>query len=227
MSRFEGFPKKTLTFLRGLSRNNTKEWFEDHRADYEQFWLEPARDFVETAGPALQKVAPVSYSAKVNGSILRINRDVRFSKDKRPYKDHLDFWFWEGDRKSAVSGFFLRLTARHLGIGVGAHGFEADRLGAYRSAVVDPKAWPSLIQAKKKVEKAGYLVRGEHYKRTPAGFEPVGADQERLLRFAALWCGEDVPVPADLHRGAIVKHSVAEWKKLEPVHRWLVDNLQG
>ena len=110
MNEFDGFPKQTLTFLRGLRRNNTKAWFEEHRGDYEQYWVDPAKAFVDSAGAGLQSIAPVAAEPRVNGSIFWINRDIRFSKDKTPYKDHLDFWFWEGSRKTAPSGFFLRIS---------------------------------------------------------------------------------------------------------------------
>ena len=225
MGDFAGFPKQTLTFLRGLQRHNTKAWFDEHRADYDRYWVEPAKDFVVAAGEALQKVAPVAYEPKINGSIFRINRDIRFSKDKRPYKDHLDFWFWEGERKGAVSGFFMRITPKELGIGVGAHGFDKDRLAAYRRAVADAEAGKRLATAVKKVERAGYDVKGEHYKRVPRGFEAGDALQERLLKHAALWCGTDAAHPPELHTAKLVTHAVREWRKLAPLHRWLVDEV--
>ena len=71
-----------------------------------------------------------------------MNRDTRFSKDKTPYKDHLDFWFWEGERRRALSGFYMRITPTQLGIGVGAHGFDTEGLAAFRAAVIDTKAGP-------------------------------------------------------------------------------------
>lgn len=58
MADFEGFPEQTLTFLRRLSRNNTKEWFDDRRGHYDAYWVEPAKDFVVAAGEALAKFAP-------------------------------------------------------------------------------------------------------------------------------------------------------------------------
>ena len=225
MTDFGGFPKQTVAFLRGLSKNNTKEWFTEHRSDYDDYWVDPAKDFVVAAGEALQKVAPVEFQPKVNGSIFRVNRDVRFSNDKRPYKDHLDFWFWEGERKTAASGFFLRITSTELGLGVGAHSFDKDRLAAYRDAVVDSSSGPSLVKATKAVAKAGFPAKGEHYKKLPRGYEASNADPELLLRYAALWCGEDIKHPKELHTGGIVKYTVDGWKKLAPLHRWLVDNI--
>jgi uncharacterized protein (TIGR02453 family) len=226
MSDFQGFPKKTLTFLRALTKNNDKTWFDEHRADYEQYWVQPAKDFVVAAGEALQKVAPnIEAEPRINGSIFRINRDVRFSPDKRPYKDHLDFWFWEGERKTAVSGFFFRVTPKGTAIGVGAHGFDKDRLAAYRRAVADTTSGPALVKVVKSMERKGYEVKGEHYKTLPRGFTAADATNERLLRFSALWIGEDEKIGAELHSPAIVRHVVAEWKRMAPLHRWLVDNL--
>ena len=75
---FTGFPPETFTFLKGLKANNSKVWFEAHRGDYEQFHLAPAKAFVEAIAPGLKKISKdVHAEAKVNGSIFRINRDIR------------------------------------------------------------------------------------------------------------------------------------------------------
>ncbi|NND02169.1 MAG: DUF2461 family protein, partial [Acidimicrobiia bacterium] len=87
MADFAGFPAETQRFLRELSSNNTKQWFDAHRNDYDDYWVTPAKAFVAAAGDALQGLAPVEAQPKVNGSIFRVNRDIRFSADKRPYKD--------------------------------------------------------------------------------------------------------------------------------------------
>lgn len=225
MRDFTGFPKQTLTFLRGLRRNNSKAWFDEHRSDYERYWVEPAKDFVGAAGTALRKVAPISAEPRVNGSIFRINRDIRFSKDKTPYKDHLDFWFWEGERKTAASGFYLRISPDGVGIGAGAHGFDRDRLAAYRAAVVDPKSGPALSRAVTRVTKAGCDVEGETYKTTPRGFEPRNDRQEQMLRYSALWIGEDYPLSPALQSPEFVDWAIERWKTMKPIHRWLVDSL--
>lgn len=161
----------------------------------------------------------------MNGSIFRINRDIRFSADKRPYKNYLDFWFWEGDRKTAASGLYLRITPTHLGIGAGAHSFDKDRLAAYRAAVVDHKAGRALAQAVGEVESAGFPVKGEHYKQLPRGFEATNDIHKRFLRHASLWTGEDEPHPRSLHSRRLLPYVVRRWAKSLPLHRWLVDTL--
>ena len=162
----------------------------------------------------------------MNGSIFRINRDVRFSKDKRPYKNHLDFWFYEGERKQAVSGFYLRLTPTSIGIGAGAHGFPKDRLDEFRAAVVDTKTGRALSRAANAVEAAGWEVKGSHYKQLPRGFEPSNGAQERFLRYASLWTGDDEPHPKSLHSKRFVTYCANRWAKSAPIHHWLVDTLQ-
>ena len=225
MIEFTGFPKQTLTFLRALGRNNTKVWFDAHRRDYDRYWVEPAKAFVVAAGSALQRIAPVEAEPRVNGSIFRINRDIRFSSDKTPYKDHLDFWFWEGTRKTAPSGFFLRVSSDAVGIGAGAHGFDRDRLAAFRAAVVDRTRGPALSRAVTAVTKAGYDVKGEHYKTVPRGFEPKSERHAKMLRYSALWIGEDHPVSPTLHSAELVDWAIDEWKQMKPIHRWLTDHL--
>lgn len=223
---YDGFPKETVAFLRAIDRNNTKNWFEDHRSDYDKYWLEPAREFVEAVSARLQKIAPVVADPRVNGSIFRINRDVRFSKDKTPYKNHLDFWFWEGERRRAVTGFYMRIGPKNLGVGAGSHSLRKEHLTTYRDRVVDREAGVALAKAVKSVERAGFPVSGEHYKTVPRGYEPANEVQVRLLRHNALWCGTDVPIPEQLYSRDIVSHVIATWRKLAPIHRWLATNVQ-
>jgi len=222
---FDGFPKQTLTFLRGLGKNNNKAWFDDHRADYDAYFIEPAKAFVAAMGDKLVSIAPhVSAEPKVNGSIFRINRDVRFSKDKTPYKDHLDLWFWEGpDRKQGSSGFYFRLRDKALMLGVGMHGFPKELLAKYRSAVADDATGKPLVAAQKKVEKAGYTLEGIGYKKVPRGFDPEHPRAE-LLKHGALHCGITLsPLPAEVHSKKLVTLCMGHWRKMAPVHRWLVE----
>lgn len=224
---YEGFPKETVAFLRAIDRNNDKSWFEDHRSEYENYWLEPAREFVDAVSARLQKIAPVAAEPRVNGSIFRINRDVRFSKDKTPYKNHLDFWFWEGERRQAVTGFYMRIGPKDLGLGAGSHGLQKEHLTTYRDRVVEPDAGKALVKAVKSVERAGFSVSGEHYKTVPRGYEPESDLQARLLRYNALWCGGDEPIPNEVYSKDIVSYVIARWRKFAPIHRWLVANVQG
>lgn len=222
---FAGFPPELVRFLGELGRNNTKAWFDAHRSDYEQFYLEPAKAFVEAVGPALTEVAPVRAEPRVNGSIFRINRDIRFSADKTPYKDHLDMWFWEGERSGAVSGLFLRITATDVVVGAGAHSFDRGRLARFRTRLADPAAAMALAATVETVEGAGHEIHGEHYKRLPAGVTAADPRVERFLLFDALWAAVEAPHPPDLHGSAVTERLVRWWAEVAPIHRWLVAQL--
>ena len=80
-SPFTGFPKETLKFFADLAANNNKPWFDLHKPDYEKFVMAPTRDFVVSLGERLRELAPdVVADPRVNKSIFRIYRDIRFSK---------------------------------------------------------------------------------------------------------------------------------------------------
>lgn len=225
MSEFTGFSPKTRKFLRDLGRNNEKAWFNEHRGEYEAHYLGPARAFVDAVGPQLGKVEPrVVWEPRVNGSIFRVNRDIRFSKDKTPYKDHIDFWFWQGDRKTALSGFYLRVRDRSVHLGAGSHGFSKEALVRYRARIEDDRAAKSLAALLKRLERAGYEVQGKTYKKTPRGFAGSGVAEELVL-YGGLSAGVERKTPPELGSRKFVAYCVKEWRKLAPLHRWLVDNV--
>jgi uncharacterized protein (TIGR02453 family) len=119
MSGFEGFPEETVTFLSDLAKNNKKTWFDAHKNDYERFLVWPARAFTEAIGERLITVVPgIIAEPRINGSIFRIYRDTRFSKDKTPYKTHLGIFCWDGSGpKMECPGFYFHLEPPNLLLG--------------------------------------------------------------------------------------------------------------
>lgn len=219
---FSGFPTGTKTFLKGLATHNDKAWFDAHRKDYDAYYVQSGCAFIQAmAGPLLALDEAVHAEPRINGSLMRINRDTRFSKDKRPYKDHLDIWFWTGARRGwDASGFFFRLTKDRLWAGAGMHAFPKEMLARYRQGVLDAKRGPELARVVSKLRKAGYTVADEHYKRVPQG---VAADHPRadLLRHASLTATWQGPHPAQLGSAALVKVVAGHFKATAPLHRWL------
>lgn len=219
---FNGFPRQTFAFLRGLAANNTKAWFEAHRDDFDAYWMAPARACVEALGPRLQKVAPgIQYEPKVNGSIFRVNRDVRFSRDKSPYKTTLDLWFWHGSRGGwNAPGFFVRITADSAGMGAGMHVFGKPELDRFRRAVLDPRAGRALVKAIASVRGAGYEVEGATRKTVPRGFD---AENERapLLLHEGL-STEFRGKPAIAQSAAFVDECARRAAEMWPLGKWLL-----
>lgn len=225
---FHGFPRECVTFLEGLSANNSKEWFDAHRTDYDTHVLAPARAFIAAMGERLREIAPnVVADGRVNQSLFRLNRDVRFSKDKSPYKTHLGVWLWEGTRpRMECSGFYFHLEASTLMLGVGVYELTKPMLEAYREAVLDDKRGPALAAAIAEVEAmTGLEVGGQSYKRVPQGYDK---DHERadLLRHGGLHVGKTEPIPDALFGPEIIEHCLATYRVMAPVHNWLRDMIQ-
>src|SRR3954453_4394943 len=195
---FAGFPRDGLEFLAGLAEDNSRAYFDAHRDVYEGALLAPAKAFVVALGEQLRaRVAPgLRAEPRVNGSILRLNRDPRFTNDKRPYKEPLDFWFWEGDGPSrAYPGLFLRLRPAAVGLGAGMHRFEASAIAAYRSAVADEATGEALEAAVAGATAVrAPAVNAPALKRVPRRFD---ADHPRgdLLRHDGFYVGGEGEVP--------------------------------
>ncbi len=225
---FTGFDDTTFEFLRGLSRNNDKAWFEAHRADYQAGYVEAARSFVAALGPRLEVFAPgISAEPRINGSIFRIHRDVRFSKDKTPYKPHLDLWFWQGKHRGAGSpGFFFRLRHDAIIVGAGIHGFDKPGLSRYRDAVAGEDLGPALARLETRLAKAGYPLEGEHYKKVPRGYD-ADHPRARLLRFNALHAAYSGKVPSEARSKKLVTFVAGHCKRLAPLHGWLLEAMDA
>ena len=219
---FDGFTKETISFLAGLSKHNDKTWFDAHRADYDAHLLEPAKAFVVALAPKLRAIdARLHAEPRVNGSIFRINRDTRFSKDKTPYKDHLDLWFWSGKQKGwDCSGFYFRLTPKLLVLGAGMHDFTPPVLAKYRKAVLDDKKGKRLVEIQRSLAKAGYRFGGEKYKRPPRGVDE-SHPRVALLKYGALFTGWEGKHPKELFTKRAVDFVIGHYKTLAPVHEWL------
>lgn len=224
MSAVEGFPREGVRFLADLREHNDRDWFAANRDTYENALLEPARDLVEAVGPELARAGiDANADPRVGGSIFRINRDTRFSKDKRPYKDHLDLWFWQGTGPSrSRPGYFFRLTPAALFLGAGMHDFERPLLERYRAAVVDDERGAALSRAVAQVQRAGYEIGGRTYKRLPAGLDAPD-DRAPLLLHSGLYAGIELPHPDELHTPALARYCVSHFRKLRPLQDWLVE----
>jgi uncharacterized protein (TIGR02453 family) len=217
---FNGFSKDATDYLRDLSANNNREWFNANKERYESHLMEPAKAFVTALGESLIELAPnVVAEPRVNGSIFRINRDTRFSKDKTPYKDHLAFRFWTGaDKKAEASGFFLRFFHNEIGIGAGAHEFSKPALGTYRSAVDNPTTGKELAAIFNKLEKAGVELDGEQYKKVPREYDhPRG----ELLKYKGLFAYHEGPLPREFGTASFVTYCAKQFKQMLPIHSWL------
>ena len=223
-SDLKGFPDNTLTFLKKLSKNNNREWFELNREMFNSNFLEPAVQFVAEMGEKLSSVRPsIIAIPKTDKSIFRIHRDVRFSKDKQPYKTNMGLYFWEGKRKKMeCSGFYFHLDNKNFGAGAGIYSFSKEMLSDYRKLVSDPANGKELTGIIKKILKnKEFSLGGKNFKRVPKGFDPE-YPYSGLLLHDGLYLWHEGKNYNALSYDKAVKTIFDAFKKMMPLHEWLV-----
>lgn len=178
------FSPALFTFLRELTENNDRDWFAANKARYEADVREPALEFISAFAPRLDALSPhfVADARKVGGSLFRIHRDVRFSKDKSPYKTHTGIHFRHALARDAhAPGFYLHLEPGGVFAGAGMWRPDTATARRIREAIAaDGAAWRRAVGSKAFRER--YRLDGESLKRPPAGFSadhPLIADLKR------------------------------------------------
>ena len=221
---FNGFPVECVKYFTSLEINNNKHWFEEHRKDYDDYVLNPARQFVVAMGERLINISPkIIADPRIDKSIFRIFRDTRFSKDKRPYKTNLGIYFWEGkNKKFSGSGYYFHLESTKIFIAAGIYKPDPTMLSIYRSALIDDKKGAEFSKAVNKVFKyKKYLLGGDHYKRVPRGFDPKHKNAE-YLRYNGFYAYEEMPLPKVIHSKKLLDFCFKKWEEMSPIHKWLV-----
>lgn len=220
-------PFKGREFLTRLKHNNSKDWFDANRELYESDILNPSRDFVISMGVKLRQLVPaIVADPRVNRSLFRINRDIRFSKNKSPYKTHIGIFFWEGKApKLENSGYYFHIEPEELFIGVGLHIFPKWVLEKYRQAVSDPQLNITLTDAISIVQRNGGEIGGDKYKRYPAGYSLDVADPELLL-YKGIYGLTRVRDFDLLSNVDLVDFCFEKFRELSPIHNWLVKLVQ-
>jgi len=168
------FSPKLFKFLQDLAANNDRDWFHANKERYEDELREPAQAFISDFGPELKKISPHFRAdpRKVGGSLFRIHRDVRFSKDKSPYKTNSGIQFRHKEGKDAhTPGFYLHLQPGNCFAGVGIWHPDGETTKSIRSFLIDNTArWQRINGAKRFRET--FELQGDRLKRPPRGFDP-------------------------------------------------------
>ncbi len=166
------FGKATFKFLDELAANNRREWFEENKPRYESLVREPALDFIEAMEPELEKFAPHfrADARKMGGSLMRVFRDTRFSRDKTPYKTNIGIQFRHTLGKDVhAPGFYLHIATDECFFGVGCWHPEPDALGKIRDLIVEnPEKWFAARDDGKFA--AEWTLEGERLTRPPRGY---------------------------------------------------------
>lgn len=228
-ARFNGFDKGIFSYLSELENNNNKQWFDDNRDRYEQVYLAPAMTFVGAMEACVAALDPPHKGvAKINGSIRRINRDVRFSKDKSPYHARLHLIFWSGDHPSRSPAIHLLLTPRGFGYGTGQWALGPEQLECYRQAISTTKSRRTFLDAVAKAGEVGCQLGPPALKTVPRGYDK-DAEWSELLKHKAIVArtSVDIAVPEQLLQASAISFCTDLFGRLAPLNRWITKHIGG
>jgi len=173
---FSGFDKSFFAFFRELAANNQRAWFEENKPRYKDVVVAPCIAFIEAIGPKLKKISPhfVADPRPNGGSMFRIYRDARFSKNKSPYKTHAGLQFRHDFGKDVhAPGFYLHLEPKQVFFGGGVWMPDSPTLGKIRDAIVEKTpAWKKARNAKSIIDTFVDLSEGDALTRAPKGYDP-------------------------------------------------------
>jgi uncharacterized protein (TIGR02453 family) len=204
--RFSGWPAAAIAFYAGLEADNTKAYWQDHKAVYEECVKAP---FLR-----LSKAIEDEFGAL---HVFRPNRDVRFSKDKSPYKTAAA----AVTESQGGTAFYLQISVEGLYVGSGYYMLAPDQLERYRIAVADNRTGPRLATAVDALRSTHYEVAArESLKRVPRGMDPEHSRAD-LLRMKGLHVGRTFGAPKWLHGAGALERIVTAWRDAAPVNRWL------
>lgn len=217
------FTAATLSFLDEMAANNNRAWFDANRARYETLVREPAFDFIAAMVPLLEGFAPNfrADARKVGGSLMRVFRDTRFSRDKTPYKTNIGIQFRHALGKDVhAPGFYVHVSTAECFFGAGCWHPEADALGRIRDLVATkPDRWFAARDDRK--FRGDWTLAGDALTRPPRGFAGDHPAVEDLKRkdFIAL-----APLSVDeVVSPGLPKLAGNRFKTATPLMRFLCD----
>ena len=205
---FAGFPLAALDFYDDLEMDNTKSFWNAHKDTYETAVKAPMTAL-------MRALEPEFGTAK----IFRPYRDVRFARDKTPYKNHQGAFVPSGP----ATGWYIQIGAPGVRVGVGFYEASSSRLAAIREAIADEKRGQQLQRILTKLLKQGWELGGETLKTAPRGYD---ADHPRidLLRHKSMTLGKSYGFEPVIHTAELLDAVRADWRAATPFVRWVTAN---
>jgi uncharacterized protein (TIGR02453 family) len=207
--QFKGWPEEFQRFFIGLELDNSKRYFEANRKTYE--------DSVKGPMVALLASLEVDFGP---GKVFRANRDIRFSKDKSPYKTNI-----AGTAGEHGKGGYLSLDARGLTVATGRYELNPEELAKFRKKVAADSSGAQLAAIVARLMKSGYQLGGEELKRVPAPW-PQDHPRADLLRRKSLYVWKNYGLRPWLGGAGARKYVVKLWSDAEPLNQWFARNLK-
>jgi len=210
---FAGFPREGFAWFAGLEADNSRAYFTANRETYESAARGPLEELLEMFAD--------EFGGRVK--MFRQHRDVRFSRDKSPYKTTT--YGLVTDRPGSLAGLFAQLSANGFFAGTGYHVLESDQLERFREAVADDRAGAKLERAVAGIHAAGVETFGEALKTAPRGY-PKDHPRVVLLRHRSLVAGKRLDAKGKGIGGkAALDHARRTWDACAPMNAWLDEHV--
>jgi uncharacterized protein (TIGR02453 family) len=207
---FAGFPVAALDFYDDLEMDNTKSFWAAHKHVYDEAVKAPMQALTAALAP---EFALDGRTVK----IFRPYRDVRFAKDKTPYKTHQGAYV----AVAPSTGWYVQVSAGGVRAGAGFYEASGPRLAAFRDAVAHDRTGPELERIVRTLERSGVTIGGDRLKTAPRGYD---ADHPRidLLRHKTLTVGRDLGFGPEISTPALLDLVRHEWRAYRPLVDWVV-----
>lgn len=205
---FTGFPVAALDFYDDLEADNTRSFWTAHRAVYDACVRAPMVALCAELEP--------EFGA---ATVFRPHRDVRFAKDKSPFKTHQGAYV-----ETRGAGCYVQLSASGLQIGSGMYVMAPDQLARFRTAVDDDRRGEALLDAVAEASAAGHALHGDVMKTRPRGV-PEDHPRLELLRHRSLSTWLDVGAPDWLHTAAVRDRVAQAWREAASLRGWLAEHV--
>jgi uncharacterized protein (TIGR02453 family) len=222
---FDGFTPRTFQFFKDLKENNYKEWFDANKHIYEKELLNPLKALVTALSPAMYNIDP-AFELRPHRCLSRIYRDIRFSKNKDPYKDFMWMAFQipvTNDVWKDYPGFFMEINADGYALGLGLFQPKKKVMDAFRDEVIyDAEEFQRVTQ--KTVLDRGYIINGEEYKRPvpndlPEYFQP-------WIQRKGIWVSKTKPIGEELYSAAFAEMVKEDFVAMEWLYNFMKEATQ-
>jgi uncharacterized protein (TIGR02453 family) len=227
-AKFTGFADSQLAFFHALAKHQDREWFAAHKSDYLEGWHAPMESLLHEVFARIDEQFP--YVELAAPKVFRIYKDVRFAKDKSPYKTHVAGIILA--RQHGGTTITEYPAALYISVGVGddgnmtAHGqynMAPAQLEKFRAAIVDDQRGTELAKICKSLEKAGFrFASGDSLKNVPRGFDPEHPRAELLKRKGLVAMGPEMPTEL-LTSPTLVDYLAKQTLKAASLVNWLVE----
>jgi len=222
---FKGFSKEGLGFLSNIILNNSKEWLDEHREEYEKYIVAPNIAYVKEMGEHLQILVPnINAIPKVNKSLFRIYRDARFHK-LDPIKERIGIIFWQGStHRMQSASFYMHYDPFEVFVATGIRNFKPELLSIYREYIKNDAKRDSLHHILESLKAKGYEIGKTKYKKFPRGFEDyVDKPHSYLAKFGSMYAFKIFKPDKTFHSTKIIDRNFKVYKDMLDLHQWVYE----